>query len=610
MFKKALPLLLLQFMLILVVLLLVYLRSFGGSVWVFWPTIMLVIIITVIGVFNTAKPHPLIFIISLEICLSLIYVLAAPYTYQLDRDIYFESEYASTIVREGMWDPTLGVGFAENYYGYNPLLHFMLAISSVITGLTTFALSKYIYFVVLRVLLMLSVFLLISEIVKKEQVQYLAMLVFTASSGMAFVQISRRLTASIFLVLSLYALIKAKTDNKKWVILFYIFSIFVVIGNHSLSFLLLLILGSVWLFSLLMKIRLFKQYFPNREGLSWYPATLIPFIYFVVIFYLWEALVAVVLLHNDMGYLRILGELIYGGYGVQLLFQPKGELPAIFIYRSYETIIIYLYHAVFFITANVGFLIFAFRSRLAHHELIKTKNLLLFFGIFSSIMYIVAFTLLRTSLDSAAYTFLWFFCFPLSIFFAYLVHRICAGRCKKSLLIGIVAFLLLFLFTGYLFSGIYTPRLTNRDSYKDIVLGIDIRARTPAYYSAAAWLYSHAPNNSTVIGDITAFEIFSGYFEFEVSTDEYKTKLIYNGSLNDLNFAILDNQTFFGSYRHTFYYSPVDYIVINKRYYTTANYLFGYPVAQEKAERFMQTAIIDKVYDNGDIELYKRSENP
>ena len=73
------------------------------------------------------KPR-LILLILLEVALLLIPILSLPEVYQSGRDAIFESQYASLIIREQRWDPSLGTGMAENYYGHNPILHFVFSI--------------------------------------------------------------------------------------------------------------------------------------------------------------------------------------------------------------------------------------------------------------------------------------------------------------------------------------------------------------------------------------------------------------------------------------------------------------------------------------------------
>ena len=94
-------------------------------------------------------------------------------------------------------------------------------------------------------------------------------------------------------------------------------------------------------------------------------------------------------------------------------------------------------------------------------------------------------------------------------------------------------------------------------------------------------------------------------FGFDVSTYEHITNIIYNGSLEDFNDILLNDKVYFGSYEHTVHQSRLDYLIINNQFFKYPNYLFGKTIDLEKAEKFKKTALVDRVYDNKDIIIYK-----
>lgn len=611
--KKAIVILFIQISLILIFVLYLFLRANGAPVYLFWPIFWSIIIVSILGIIKLSEGYKISLLILLEICLSLILIVSAPNIFQMDRDTYFESQYASTIVKQGLWNPTLGVGFAENYYGYNPVLHFILAFSSLTTGLTTYALSKYVYFVLLRLILVLLVFLLISAIIKKEKqrIAYLATFIFIASSGMAFITISRRFIAGVFMLLAIYTILKTKSgsDAKVWNILFYIFSAIVVIGNHTIAYLLLIFLTGVWIFGIAAKTKILKRLFLNEDLDKEYPNVLFKLIYFFIIFFSWEIFVSTFLLNNDISYILRIIKLISDGYGVKLLFMAQGATPATFIYHSYEIFAVYLYQILFLLLGIAGFIFFAINLRLKPHlDITENKGVLLFFGIFSIIMYVLASFLMRTELDMAAYSFLWFFCISLSIFIAYFLDLVYTKTNKHIFLILAILISILF-YTGHIFMGIYTPRLTNRALDEDIVIGMDVRSQSPELYYSAVWSNNNIDKNSKIIGDINIFEVYSGMFEFDVSTDEYQQKQIYNGSIFQLNELLESSNVYFGSYEHTVHYDAVDYLIINNRFFNNFNYLFGEPVDPQKSEKFDKTPSMDKIYDNKGITIYRNTHS-
>ncbi len=585
--------------------LMTYLRykPIGVPVFVFWPIFWTIIAFSILIVLVSNRRYKVMALIALEICLSFIYIMSAPHLFQMDRDVYFENQYASTIIEEGRWDPELGIGFAENYYGYNPALHILLAFSSLALNLSIHAISKYLYFILFRVFLVLLVFLIISEVVRKKEIVYLSTFLFIASFGMAFIQISRRLIAVIFMLLSIYCILKGIGTGKHqrtWNLLFYVFSAGVVIGNHSISYLLLLFLFIMWVFGIMMKIKVFARYFGTEKM----PRVFLKMVYFFLILFMWEGFVSVFLLQNDIQYIQEIWEFFIGGSGLQLLFSEGGQQPATFVYHGYEMITIYAYHAFFLFLSIIGFLLYTARLlKYSREKKISKKLFLWYYGFFSIFSYGVSFVLIRTELDSASYTFLWFFCIPMSVFIAYLFY----GSEKKWGNISklILIFITLLFYTGYLFSGIYTPRMINRQANEDIVVGMDIRSQVPELYYSGHWLSRNSDPSSRVIGDINVFEIYSGLFGFEVSTDEYSQRQIYNGSMSDLNYVLLDDTVYFGAYRHTEKYEPIDYLIINRELFVYPSYLFGRSVDPRKADRFDNSKLLDRIYDNQGILIYE-----
>jgi hypothetical protein len=615
--KEQIKLQIMQVLLVVILLLYIPLRNLGAPVFIFWPIFFSIIITSLIIVLKCNKTYKIISILVLELCLSLIFIVSLPNISQMNRDVYFESEYASTIIKNGAWNPKLGSGFAENYYGYNPALHFVLAFSSITTGLTTYALSKYFFFIILRLALVISVYLLLSEFFKakrkeNEKIIFLAMFIFIASTGMAFIEVSRRLIAGIFMVLALWALLRAKTETEKkkrmvWNGLFYLFSIIVVIGNHSIAYLFLILLIAIWIFGIIAKLRIFRKWNEKNEEIGNYPDVMPELMYFLVIFYLWQAFVSMTLLDNDLNYISNIMQILSDGYGVKLIFNVKGANTATFIYHAYETVIMYSYHLLFISLCILGYLFFVAKltSKKADIERkIDNKFILLLLGSISMIMYMVSFALMRTQLDSAAYTFLWFFCAILSIFIAYFINGFIGQKIPKALYYGIIVVISLLVYTGYVFTGIYTPRITNRALNEGVVIGYDIRSQSDEIYYSASWLDKNSEERK-IIGDVNVFEVYSGMFDFDVSSDDYKLKAMYNGTLLELNYMLYDNRTYFGSYKHTEHYGKLDYLILNNNFFIYKNYMFGEPLNISKSEKLDESELIDKVYSNRKIIIYK-----
>lgn len=619
--QNQLKLLIIQFLLAVILGLYTVLKTRGAPVFLFWPLFLSLVLVSLIIVLVSDKPHKLISLLILEVALCSVYILSFPYPFQLGRDVYFESGFASTIVDKGVWNPTLGTGFAENYYGYNPSLHFLLAFLSTITGISTPIISKYIILPAFRLLLVFSAIMIISLFIRKEKsrIVYLAALLFIASFGMSFIDVSRRLVASIFLMLAFYSLIKSyagqdKKTRRIWGALFYLFSAMIIISNHSVAYLFMLLLLSIWLFWSFVWPMISRRFFENKRLIAEnyisdenYNGILLKFMVFIGLFLLWEALNSFVLLKNDLLYLESLFGILVGGEGLRLLFGAGSPVASPFIYRWYETFALYLYHILFVLLSIFGLAHYTKKILREPYDEMRSTNkaILLFMGFFSIAMYVVAFMLIRTYLDSAAYTFLWFFCIPLTIFLAYFIDHLYIRVIDKMKFLLFLLFVLALLFVGHVFSGIYTPRLVGRLPTENIVLGTDMRAKVPELYYSAQWLSANSHKNSRLLGDMNAFEIYSGLFGFDVSIDEYNLRNAYGGTALQLEETLSSDNVYFGSYSHTYHNGRIDYMIIDSRYYSTSSYLFDKPLFPSKSEKFGDTTNASKIYDNGVIGIYR-----
>jgi hypothetical protein len=125
----------------------------------------------------------------------------------MNRDTYFESQFAQTMIDRGFWEPRGGVGFAEDYYGYNPVLHFCIVFLSYATGLSAYQVSKYVLFFVFRFLYVLCAYLIIRVLSKKNisRIVYLSLFLFISSYGMSFIAVSRRSVAVVCMALAVYS---------------------------------------------------------------------------------------------------------------------------------------------------------------------------------------------------------------------------------------------------------------------------------------------------------------------------------------------------------------------------------------------------------------------
>lgn len=609
--KKSMLLLGIQFLLVFILVFYLLARAKGAPVFLFWPIIWAIVISTIIG-YKLPNKYKIISLVALEIALALIPVISLPEPFHMGRDSFFESQFASIITKEGRWDPSLGTGFAEDYYGHNPVLHFVLAFLSLTTGLTPYFLSKYIYIIILRVMFVLAAYLLILTIINKKDniLAYLATIVFMASPRLMVMGISRRLIAAIFMLLTIYVIFKSRDSPKKlWLILFFIFSTMVVLGDHSISSLFLIFMVGALIFSILTKSALFNRF----HFLEKYKLTLLnifpKFMFYLGVWILWNIIISKVLIYMDIGYIKGVMKLLFTGQIINLTSEISSNgVPSVHINYFYENLAIYASQFIFLLLGIIGFLFFVkYLSAEKESEFKIVDNsyqsLFLYFGLFSIIMYILSGFLMITSLAVISQTFLWFFSLPISIFFAYSLYLL-KGRLSNVSSIVILLIMLILYSGGLLFS--YTPTILNREPKEDVVLEF-VNSKSQELYNSGLWLKNNAKIDSDILGDTSVFDIYSGFFEFDVITEGYAKDSYLLNDVEKINY-FLQGSFLFSYYAHTTKNYSVDYVIINNAIFKYPSFMFGEPLDPSIKKNF-DKANLDKIYDNKEIQIYHNNYN-
>lgn len=133
----------------------------------------------------------------LVVCIVLVGILCYPEAFQLPGyDIYSEASYAQLIADTGKWNPTLGVGFAENYYGYYPCIHLILSTLSLVAGVPVLFIAKYIAPMAISVSVLAAARSMLKRCLLVENLGACC-LVYVSSLGFMAVFTSRRVTALI-----------------------------------------------------------------------------------------------------------------------------------------------------------------------------------------------------------------------------------------------------------------------------------------------------------------------------------------------------------------------------------------------------------------------------
>ena len=121
-------------------------------------------------------------------------------------------------------------------------------------------------------------------------------------------------------------------------------------------------------------------------------------------------------------------------------------------------------------------------------------------------------------------------------------------------------------------------------------------------YESAQWLSLYANDRTAIIGDRSVFDIYSTYFGFVVSPADIAGE-VYNSNQTELEKRFLKRKIYFGAYRHISTNLIPDFIVVNKDLLTSPSYYFQ--LTPEKLEKFDNTPLLKKVYENNIIIIYE-----
>lgn len=589
--KKSVLYGLLEIIFILVLILYFGIKRIQAPNYIFWIIVIINVIFMGYLIFIYNK-HSLVFLILFALFIGIIPVFYTFELFYLEKDAIFESQLATLIIKNTRFDPTLGKGFAENYYGYNPLLHITLANLSMVSGKDPFFLAKHVLPIIFRIIILLLVFLIFKEISDNKRIAAIASLIAFIAPSFISISVSRRIMGEIFLLLSFFFLIKfSKERNNIYYFMFILSSIFIVLSDHTSSYMFILLLLAAYVCSFLFKIYLKNKntHVISRIGVS--------LLIFVSIFFFWEIFFAPVLLNTEIGYMKEILNFIKDGFSFDSILGKNVYGPsAVHINNAFETFIAYISQFIFVLVAFLGlvYITFNFKNKIR----IDNNKLLIFLVLFGIIGYVISGLILRTRLGVVSSALLWLFTLPLALSAGIIISRFISNF-RFNRFVICTAFLAL-LFAGGLIVG-FTPGLVNRQFDEDIVLG-DERSRDIYLMESAAWLKTH-DEFAYLAGDPSVFDIYSGFFEFDVATD-YETARVYLGSEDELDF-ILKSEMLFGNYEHTMTRNSIDYLIINEAVFAYPSFVFGDPLDSAIKEKFDNKKQLSKIYDNNNVQIYK-----
>lgn len=566
---ERLKLAVIQFLLALV--LIIYLIGKDKlPVILFWIIYFLLIFTSYQIILKSSNKYKIAALFILVLSMAFIYSIPHFGIHYLTSDDVFEAQFAQTIVETGKFNPEAGSGFSEEYYGYNPTLHFIMALASYITGLSCYRLV--IFFLILFKITYVALFYLIaSKLLHRKKDVFIATFIFISTAGFSFLSVTRRVMAGVFVLLLFFLLIRSKKPNYIFhYTMFSLVSVLLVMSNYSVSLYFIAFLAGALAFTYILR------FFPGKKE---FPKIWPRLIIIAAIFIFWE------LMFLDI-YTGIYGEYL------NQIFEFAGNFSSGTpdIYRWYETFAIYFSQLVFLVVSFSG-LTYLFYSKLKNYEWGKNDFFLLYASIFGLFFYIITALILPTRWDVAIAFIFWFFQLPLAILAGHMIGK----TNMKRYGIYFSSAIIIILFAGAMLTGLHNPRYTNRMPDEDIVLGDDIRGKTPGLLYAAQWVKSH--NINYIIADRDTFEALSGLAGANVNMYSDNVEALYT------NNEIFARPYFeFGQYPHTRKLMKAEYFAINKAFAKHPNNVGNFRL---DLSRFDNNSDLDKVYSNEQIIIYR-----
>src|SRR3990167_1069044 len=580
-----------QIVIILAIALYLVIKRNNAPSFIFWILMGLDLVYTFFLILFK-RENSVIFLAFFAISIGIIPISYLYEVHYLEKDAIFEAQFANSIIKNTKLDPTLGKGFAENYYGYNPLLHVTIADLSVFSGLDPFFISKSLLPLIFRIIILILIFVIIRELTNDYLIASIASLLILVSPAFIPISVSRRTMGQIFFLLRVYLLIKLSKENKFiYEIAFLISSFFIIVGDHSTSYIFIIFLISAFIFSLMLKL------FLKLENTEIFRNLGFNFIVFLLMFLTWETLFAPVLLNTEIGYLGDIISFVDEGFGVTSVIGKDVYGPsAVHINKWYETFVAYSSQLLFLVFAFVGFVYLVYRHKKDLNNI--NKKMLMFLIVFGFFGYFFSGFLIRTRLNVLSSTLLWLFTIPIAISTEIIIIRMIQKNKPHFNTLALI--FILFIFFGGLIIG-FTPSITNRSFNEDIILG-EPKSRSLELVYSADWLKGET-ENAFVFGDPTVFDIYSGFYQFDVSTD-FETKRIYESSLIELN-NILYGTVAFGNYKHTKVNDRLDFLVTNKAVFRYPSFIFNDALNKANLENFDNSQLLNKIYSNDEVNIYR-----
>ncbi|MFH1510534.1 MAG: hypothetical protein ABIF10_02490 [Candidatus Woesearchaeota archaeon] len=532
---------------------------------VFWLLYIAIVSVLSIIVLKSGK-YRLLSIVLFDVFLFLLYTLQYPAAYQVDRDTVFETQYAEILADTGVWDATAGTGYAENYYGHNPAVHFVLAVVSLSTGISTPWLAKIHLMILFRIAFLLLAFRIMQILAKNDNIAYASLLVYLISPRLRILYMSRRLMAALMILFAIYCLLQYREKrHRAFTVLFAVFSLLVIVSDHTLA----LVYG-IFLFGLAafywLLLPMGKAVYGEAAKFSMY------FLAYAIFWTIWSMNGVTVM--SDMAYLQGILNLVVGATSATPSHYTALQLSLMYISQ------------IILVFVSIGYAAMLFLKK----KLLKDR-FLAYFTLFSLPLFGASLYLMSTEWVVLSNVLIWFCLIPVSYLTGLFVCRL------KRVTLAMAALMLIFC-GGILLN--YQPHVLFKTANPMLV-------ELPEYKNdriieSAEFLKSYANEGAAVVADRSLYDIYSGYYGFTVTPQDV-ARLVLQSDAEELEKRFLTRPVYFGAYKHTSEYLIPEFIAVNRDLLRNASY--NIRVSQESLEKFEKTKMLKKIFDNGKIVIYE-----
>lgn len=523
----------------------------------YWLSFILVSIPLISDIaFKHGNPkHRLIYLLAFSIILNLQYVVVNQSPVLGDSDSIFGYSLTKQILNT-RWTPGMGYIYDRAYgYSFTPVMFFLNMITSMITGIPLLSVFEYLFVIggIIVPLLAVKFF----ENFFDRDVSYLATAIFIATPG-AILYPHYQTIALIFFTIAFYSMTKAATTRSRELLSICLLAIFAMILTHPLTtYVFLGLLASLFISNSLLRRQTLIQ--PSKVF------TLICFVLFAI----WMTFAAWTV---SMANVDVL---------LEFLNPPStSALTSTSVLTQSlvgETTIVTIGFVITILSAVIGFLLCA-------RALIRRKNnsydlvtMAIFFTPLLVLSFFFRFSGSAHNVDISHR--IWAFAYlAVGVFSA-----ICFIRLFRSIKRSISKVIVVLAILSVVMVGPIGGPLSPHNP------GV-IQSRFISYngLSATTWLNAFS-NNETVIGDMEGgitYCLFGGYGGQVVSI---QPKLFSGGDLSH----IPDKRSFKGEY------------LVAGTYITELAKLMGEPTEEHIFEKFDVSLVLDRVYSNGALAIYK-----